>query len=250
VSVTAPNATIEQYQLRLPMFEGPLDVLLRLIESRQLAITDVSLVEVTGQFLEYVAGLPAMPPALLADFTAIASRLLVLKSRSLLPAPPVEDDEIETDDLTRQLIAYQAVRETAEELGGRQRRGLRSYPRPLAAEPIRSTVAQLASEHPARLIQALRWSVARKRPEPRSFQPRQIVSLALMTRNILHAVTRTGRQRFSRLLGRRATRPEYVAGFIALLTLWKQRRIVVTQSELFAEIELEAVQPARQAADD
>src|SRR5215208_5144761 len=106
--------TIAGYQLRLPSFEGPLDVLLRLIERSQLQITDVSLVAVMDQFLVYVASLDQAGAELIADFTNVATRLVLLKSRSLLPRPPAIDDEAEAGDLARELIEYRAVRQAAQ----------------------------------------------------------------------------------------------------------------------------------------
>src|SRR5690349_9456548 len=95
--------TLANYQLRLPAFEGPLDVLLRLIERSQLAIEDVSLVAVTTQFLDHVASLASAPSHIVADFAAVGARLTVLKSRSLLPRPPLDTEEPEQSDLTHQL---------------------------------------------------------------------------------------------------------------------------------------------------
>jgi segregation and condensation protein A len=227
-----------------------MDLLLRLIERRQLTITDISLVEVTDHFLEYAADLPSLPPTVVADFATIASRLLVLKSRSLLPAMPVADDESEPDDLTRQLIAYRAVKQAAESLDQRQRRGLRSFTRPMTMTERHERAPAIAPDHPRRLVQALRWCTDRARPEPRPFQPSQVISLAAMTRRILASVARAGRSRFGALFGPRSSRPERVAGFIALLSLWKRRRVEVRQDAPFGEIEIETVRHVRQAADD
>jgi hypothetical protein len=96
-----------------------------------------SLLAVTEGFVAYTAAMVDVVPSLLADFTAIAARLLVLKSRSLLPAPPKMEDESEPDDLARQLIAYQAVRDGASALRTREVAGLRSWGRdhPLADLP-------------------------------------------------------------------------------------------------------------------
>ena len=100
------------YQLRLPSFEGPLDVLLRLIERHQLAIADVSLVAVTDQFLAYLDELEAAPAATVAEFAAMGARLVLIKSRSLLPRPAVAD-EGEPEELVRQLIEYRSVQAAA-----------------------------------------------------------------------------------------------------------------------------------------
>ncbi len=84
MSITSSDETmLDGYQLRLPNYEGPLDVLLRLIERNQLAVTDVSLVAVTDQFIEYVATQDMVPAEILADFTATAARLLVLERAAI-----------------------------------------------------------------------------------------------------------------------------------------------------------------------
>lgn len=241
---------IEGYQLRLPMYEGPLDVLLRLIERNQLEITDVSLVEVTGQFLDYVAELPRTEPGVLAEFAAIASRLLVLKSRSLLPRMQVDDEEIETDDLTSQLLAYKAVRDAATMLDERQRRGLHAFRRPPHADHWGESSDSLLPMPASSLPHALRRCLQRQKPEPSSFRPRPVISLADMARRIIDRLRVSGKTRFSSLLSRDADRHEYVAGFVTLLSLWKQRTVEVLQPERFGEIEVHPVTPHEQVADD
>ena len=110
----AAPVTLADYQLRLPAFEGPLDLLLRLIEKAELPIAEVSLIAVTDQFLAHVRALGGIEPEALADFTAIGARLVLLKSRSLLPRPPAQDDEEEEDDLVARLREYQAAKQAAE----------------------------------------------------------------------------------------------------------------------------------------
>jgi segregation and condensation protein A len=251
---TATGSSINGYQLRLPNFEGPLDVLLRLIERRQLEITEVSLVEVTDQFISYVSELPETSPSVLAEFTAIASRLLVLKSRSLLPSEPVQDAEIETDDLTSQLLAYKAVRDAALMLRQRQDEGLAAYRRPPIPGEWGEGVERLSPMPAGVLLRAFRQCLNRRAPEPEAFRPRPVITLAEMTRRILDRLRHRRRTRFATLLSRNADRHEHVAGFIALLTLWKQRTVELWQQEQFAEIEIEPVHgqlPAQEyVADD
>ena len=120
----------EDFTLRLPNYEGPLDVLLRLIEERHLEITRVSLAKVADQFIEYLSAAAGRDPNTLSNFLAVAARLIVLKSRALLPQLAVEaaDEEDDADDLVAQLKAYQLYKRTARWLRTRQESGLRSYP--------------------------------------------------------------------------------------------------------------------------
>ena len=121
--------TLEGYQFRLPSFEGPLDVLLRLIERDQLAISEVSLLAVFDQFLEHLATLEADAPDAIAEFVLVAGRLSVLKSRALLPRPVKPSEEADEIDLVTQLEAYRAVKAAAELLGVRQRNGSGAFGR-------------------------------------------------------------------------------------------------------------------------
>src|SRR5918911_3561030 len=118
-----------QLQLRLDGFEGPLELLLSLIEQRHLPITRVSLAQVADQYLAHLHALPELDRDLLADFLSIAGRLLLLKSRALLlteePDPVVE--EVATD-LAERLGTYRVFRAAAEVLRELERRGGRTYP--------------------------------------------------------------------------------------------------------------------------
>ncbi|MDQ3706316.1 MAG: segregation/condensation protein A [Chloroflexota bacterium] len=127
------------FQVRLEVFEGPLDLLLKLIERRQLDISKVALSEVTDAFLSYMSAHPDMPPAPMASFVWVASKLLWIKSQMLLPRMPAtrtEDDEEDPgDELIRRLEAYKRVQEAAKWLRCRELAGLRSYERPASLEP-------------------------------------------------------------------------------------------------------------------
>lgn len=126
-------ATQTSFEVRLEVFEGPLDLLLRLIERRQLEISKVSLAAVSESFLEYLDAHPDMPPGPLASFVWVASKLLWMKSQALLPRPPIvqsEEEEDPGDELVRRLEAYKRVQETARWLREREAQGLRSYERP------------------------------------------------------------------------------------------------------------------------
>src|SRR3989304_10167138 len=94
----------DAFQIRLPVFEGPLDLLLYLIERDQLDITAVSLVQVTDQYLSYLRSGEQIDADALADFIVIGARLIYLKSRALLPQPQA-DEEVEElgEDLGRRL---------------------------------------------------------------------------------------------------------------------------------------------------
>ena len=100
----------ETYQVRLSLFEGPLDLLLHLIEREELDITKISLAQVTDQYLAYISQLEELHPETLADFLVVAARLLLIKSQILLPRPEAQplavDEEDPGEALARQLREY------------------------------------------------------------------------------------------------------------------------------------------------
>ena len=223
------------YQLHLPSFEGPLDVLLHLIERERLDISDLSLVAVTDGFLAYVAGLGDAPPALLADFAGIAARLLVLKSRSLLPRPAAEEQEADVDDLAEQLLRYQQAKLAAARLREAERAEWRSFVRPERADLPPPNVTLVAPPL-AHLRRALVRTIARMRPQPRHASLRPVVTIGEMIGRVRTLLTRALHPfRFQDLTHGRG-RDETIAGFLAVLTLWRRGEIHVTQRDLFGEI--------------
>src|ERR1700730_17329795 len=127
-----------QLELHLESFDGPLELLLLLIEQHRLPITSVSLAQLADQYLAQVHAQPALDTELLADFLVIGGKLLLLKSRALLlteePDPEVEDV---ASDLAERLATYRVFRAAAEVLRELEQRGERTYA--TQREPLLST---------------------------------------------------------------------------------------------------------------
>lgn len=226
--------TIDGYQLRLPAFEGPLDVLLSMIERERLAISDVSLVAVTDGFLAYMRHLHDPPPALLAEFAGIAARLLVLKSRALLPRPALAEDEPDVDDLAERLREYQRAKVAAARLRAAEQEGWRSFARPAPAEAPPPRVV-FSVPPVAQLRRALLRSLARGRPEPEVAPLRRLVSIGEMVGRLRGALARARLPLpFHHLV--EGGRAETIAGFVALLALWRRGEVEATQGALFGDI--------------
>lgn len=231
------------YQVRLAVFEGPLDLLLQLIERRQLDITSVALAQVAGQYLEYIGELPEVQPAVLSDFLVVAARLLLIKSRALLPQPVQPQEEEGEDDaeaLARQLIEYKLFKDAAAELRRRDEAGLHSYVRsaPLdrgdlgltprltldgvtlddLTDALRAVLDRLAPGQEAEIIAPILWSITDK------------IGV------IQQALAANGKVSFHRLLADVRTRVEAIVTFLALLELIKARQVHVTQVATFGEI--------------
>ena len=125
--MTFETESAPAFQLQLPVFEGPLDLLLHLIEREEMDITAVSLVQVTDQYLSHLRSGQQIDATALAEFIAIGARLLYLKSRALLPQPAVDEEEEEElgDDLVQRLREYRRYKEAAGTLREIEEMGLR-----------------------------------------------------------------------------------------------------------------------------
>lgn len=230
------------YTVQLPVYEGPLDLLLELIERAELDITKVSLAQVTDQYLEHIRAMQDTPIENLASFLVIAARLIQIKSEALLPRPvqrePGEEDP--GDALARQLVAYKKYKQVAIALAEREAAGLRSYVR-LAPPPRQiPTTLDLEGIGLEDLRRALMEALAAQ-PEHPALQGTVVpprVTIRQKIKEIVAGLRRSGRLSFRSLIRRAHTRLEIVLSFIALLELIKQRQIEVSQESLFDDIEV------------
>jgi segregation and condensation protein A len=247
VEATQPDVSaLNGYQLRLPSFEGPFDVLLRLIERSQLAITDISLVAVTDQFLRRIAELGGAPPAVIAEFTTVGSRLVLLKSRSLLPRPPSADGEDDAaSDLARELIEYRAVKAASMELAKRDATGHGAFGRAIGAvsAPIADAPLKLARHEPNALARAIRRRLS-VTPSPRTLLTRKpIVTIREMAQRWLELVRGEANVTFHRFSSRCDDASELRTAFLAMLVLIRRRMIDADQHEPFGVIHIRLADP-------
>jgi segregation and condensation protein A len=233
------HESLAGYQLKLPTFEGALDVLLSLIEREKLEISDLSLVMVTDGFLTYIEDMADPPPALLAEFIGIAARLLVLKSRSLLPRIEASEPETEVDDLASQLREYQKARHAAEMLRDRHHRGVRTFSRKRLelATPARVVLTPSPVTH---LRRALLRALARVSPDPDVAALTPLVPISAVIGRFRAFLASRRRVSFRELVGD-DRRSDTIAGFIALLALWRNGEIEVSQDALFGDIHVRSM---------
>ena len=130
------------YHVATSVFEGPLDLLLHLIERAELDITKLALAQVTDQYLEHMHRLPELMAEEVSAFLVIAAKLLLIKSEALLPRPPVreEGEEDPGEALARQLMIYRRYRKIAELLENRETNGYRSFLRLVPPTRVEGTL--------------------------------------------------------------------------------------------------------------
>lgn len=220
-----------------------MDVLLRLIERHQLEIADVSLIQVTDQFLAFVAGMTEAPPEVIAEFAMVGTRLTLLKSRSLLPRPPVVDEESEYDpsDLVRQLHAYKRLKDVAHQLRERRECGLASFG-PHATGPVarpgQMAPPRLAQYEPSALIRSLRRRLSTIPHAVHAVRRRRVLSIREMIERVVLLGSALSSFTFSDVTRELQTRSEKATAFLAVLVMVRSRSLDASQEGLFGEIQL------------
>lgn len=237
------DADAPEFALRLPAFEGPLDLLLHLIERRELDVTAVSLLEVTEQYLAHLRAGDRIDVARLAEFIAIGARLLLLKSRALLPRPPEEEDGAEEEDaeaLVAALRDYKRYRDVAGELRSRGDAG-RSYRReaPPPERPPGSGLDGVEVEALAAVFRGVLERFAAEQASQAPPVPRERVRLRERIELLVARLEEERRLSFRRLLEGSRSRLQVVVDFLAVLELIKAGFVEATQSVPFGDIELE-----------
>ncbi|HEY57731.1 MAG TPA: segregation/condensation protein A [Anaerolineae bacterium] len=240
VSVVAHQ--VSSIRVETPAFQGPLDLLLHLIERAELDITTIALAQVTEQYLAYLARLEDRSPDEVSAFLVVAARLLQIKSEALLPRPPQreEGEEDPGESLVEQLRLYKAFKERAGWLRQRHQAGLRTFlrttPPPKAQARVDFSGLTLAN-----LVEAARRAMAiAYQPPLRTVVTPPKITIRQKIRDLIRALRRRERVSFQREVLRQArSRLEVVVAFLALLELVKQHLVVAHQPGLFADIEIE-----------
>lgn len=230
----------EPLSIRTTVFEGPLELLIELVEKRKLLINDISLAEVTDEYMQQVSAMQELSLPNTAQFVALAATLLLIKSKSLLPVLELTaEEESAIDDLEERLQRFAVYREGAQVIANRFGQSIGYSPEytppraPIFAPDTYCTLPELRAAMQrvlAELPQTSEKPVAHVQPT---------VSLEEMTTRLLDRIERRLRLRFSELRALEPDRKNQVVGFLAILELCKQGGVLVRQEHRFADIEVE-----------
>ncbi len=228
--------------IKLEQFEGPLALLVKLIDKDELDITQVSLARVTDQYIAYLRTMTIDPEAM-ADFLVVASRLLLIKAKALLPyLLPEEEEAIE--DLEEQLRMYkeflEATKKIEKMVAGKKFMFTREFNRKALVANL-GIFAPPPGLTPRTLADILKSIIDGIKPAVEKLEEGTIAAavsieekIALIHKTILTSL----KSRFSDILKHATNKVEVVVSFLAMLELMKQRHIIADQDELFAEIEI------------
>ncbi len=233
---------VNDYKIDTPVYQGPLDLLLQLIESAELDITTLALAQVTEQYLKHLEGLQDLPPDEISAFLVIAAKLIQIKSEALLPhqSDRSGDEEDVGNDLARQLIAYKRYKEIADLLNERKEKGYQTF---IRISPARINVKenldlgefgvlelyQLASQIFQKEISKQSISTVVERPK---------ITIKDKINQISARFEISEHLTFRELLGESFSKLDVVISFLAVLELIKGSFIKVVQKETFDEIKI------------
>ncbi|MFA6553567.1 MAG: ScpA family protein [Patescibacteria group bacterium] len=232
------------YKFKLQQFEGPLDLLLQLIEQEEMDINQIALAHVTDQYLRYLNDSKDILPEELADFLVVAAKLLLIKSKSLLPGLQVDDDE--GTDLERQLKMYKEFYEASKVLHKMILKRHFSFtrekmvvkidrvfnpPKHLTSEKLRELFSDVLAS--LEVWVSMEHDVIIK-----------TVSIRERIRNIQEMIGTKATLHFNELMKTAKNKTEVIVTFLAILELVKQRWVGVVQEGTFSDIVVRKIEGA------
>jgi segregation and condensation protein A len=234
------------YKIKNEQFEGPLDLLLSLIEKEQLDITQISLAQITSSYLSMIAEIEG-DSSELADFLVVAAKLLYIKSKNLIPSVTTEEEEAEIDDLEARLREYSQYKEAARHLETVLATETRSYARRAANEKVAcftppkdldgNTLFAIFQEVLERVEKEDKPATSEMKQEPK-------VTLEEKRASILVHLKKGKSVSFRHILGQAKSKTEVIVTFLAILEMVKQKEVRVEQSGNFTDFTLISASPS------
>jgi segregation and condensation protein A len=236
------------YTVKLPVFEGPFDLLLHLIKANEMDISDIRISEITQQYLDYIRLMRELDLELAGEFLVMAATLIHIKARSLLPVPPdPEEQEEEIDEilsareLVRQLVEYRKYKEAAAELRKREEQAARIIFRTNVISIVPEQTEELSED-----VSLLYKAFARvlRFVETSPFVPEMTEQFTVEDKiNYIEDLARRDKQFALEEVFRRCfNRSEVIVTFLAVLELCRMKRIQIRQDSSFEQISVVGVE--------
>ena len=235
-----------KYAIKIDNFEGPLDLLCHLIDKNKMNIYDINLSEITDQYIEYIKSMEAMNLEVTSEFLIMASTLLYLKSKSLLPKQVEEEKELTEEELLRRIIEYKKYKEInkkMKEFYSQSGMCLSKMP-----DEIKLPKQKLERNYESSVVYEAYKNIVEKNSQRLNQNAKNINKIAItetytvgdkvktMFRELLHHKKFVFNNLFPK---QKCSRPEIVTAFTGLLELSRRSKVLTNQEELFGNIEVE-----------
>ncbi len=232
---------MSSFIVKQELFEGPLDLLLNLIEKRKLHINDIALAKVADDFLAYIRQFENFPIAESANFILVASTLVLIKSKSLLPSLELsEEEEQSIEDLERRLKIYDRMRELTRHIRERFGKDVIFAPEGRKFDTVFSPDKSMTVQNILEAIKQTLNNLPKKEQLPQAIVDK-VVSLEEMIDNLTTRIKSNLKMSFKQFSGRdgKAHKVHIIVSFLAMLELVKQGIINVSQERHFDDITME-----------
>ena len=235
------------YKVNLECFQGPLDLLLHLIEKQELNIYDIPIAAITDQYLSYMENLDEINLDFACDFLVMAATLLSIKAKMLLPKPKKEvpNEETEEDDprnlLVQHLLSYKKIKEAAQVLKDIEKQQRLKVARPIDKEYF---ISVLFPEMPvtglgvSELLDALEKLLSKTEPEKAHIIQKKQYFIKNQMNTVLNIIKSRERMLFSELFASQPSILEIIVTFLAILELSRLQKVKVVQEDVFGQITL------------
>ncbi|MBI4972154.1 MAG: segregation/condensation protein A [Candidatus Omnitrophica bacterium] len=245
-SSVIPLQMKNQIAIHLPVYEGPLDLLLDLIKKNEINIYDIPVAEITRQYIDYLNQMKEMNLDIAGEFLVMAATLLYIKSKMLLPTDETEEDEDGGDpraELVRKLLEYQAFREAAKELGLMELDRAKEFTRQISDYYFKDLESEVVDAEPLDanlfdLLQAFHKVLKEVSRENIHEVFEQVISIDQKIEQIRTLFKERDEIYFTDLFDKSITRNELIVSFLAMLEITKQRFVRIYQDSMFDEIRL------------
>lgn len=231
------------YTVQLEKFSGPLDLLLQLIENQKLNITEISLAKVTDQFLDYLKNNADISPDNLAAFLVVAAKLILIKSKALLPILELtEDEEEDIKSLEQNLLEYKRFKEIAQVLGGLFAENRFCFSRKFyesAGIETRKPICHISENFNVNELAGAFAKIIDEIPKINDLpkeKVKDVITLEEKIRQLKESLEKRIMLSFQSLACETKTSVEVIVTFLAVLEMIKQRIVIVKQEKIFGEI--------------
>lgn len=234
------NQSSESFEIKTGVFEGPLDLLIELIEKRKLLINDISIATVTDDYINFVSELEKQSLTNISEFLSLASTLLLIKSKSLLPVLNLSKEEEESiEDLQERLRIYQIFRDAGNLISQNFNKN-NMYARRFVqtTNPLFVTDSYTEKNSLVDAIKAVLTNLPKHIKKPR-VKITKTISLQEMMSKLKQRVESQIKIKLQDLAGDEGQKNTLIIGFLAILEMVKQNKVTVTQQDKFEDIEVE-----------
>lgn len=236
----------KKYAIKIDNFEGPLDLLCHLIDKNKMNIYDINLSEITDQYINYLKEQEKLNLEIASEFIIMASTLLYLKSKNLLPKQEEEEEEITEEELIRRIIEYKKFKEISKVLKEQYKNNSNRYFK--LQEEIKLPKQKIEKNYESTLIPEMYKKVVERNEEKVNQNAKNIEKIAITdnytvaskVKEMFKVLIKQKRFVFNKLFSlNKHNRQEVVTAFSGLLELSRRSKVQTKQDELFGDIEVE-----------